>query len=208
MKIHLSIILLFFIAQNSFGQAISRQPRALQLISKHKNYTIERLKKNKKGEIIRLEQITLEQKGDTLISVTETYKKNKFWIIRTTRDIIVAEKEIIKEPEGYYVVREIDQKIQELGQSGWVSDEFYYISGSSEAIHYSYYYYPKGNLKLVAELKDGKLWNIITFKKIYGSEHTYGNYKNGVGTISWLNDAGEPCEECSFENHQLMGAMD
>lgn len=207
MKLYLIITLLLFITPCSFGQSLNLKPRVLKLNS-NQNCTVERLKKNGKGEITRLEQIVLEQRKDTSIRTAESYKKNKYWKIWITRDIIHAETRPIKEPEDYYVIQEIDETIQELDQNGNISYEFFYTAGVARSTYLSYYYYPNGNLKLIAEMKEEKLWNIVAFKSIDGSMHDYGDYKNGSGKIYWLNDKGETCLECSFENNQVLEEID
>lgn len=207
MKIYLMISLLFFITQYSMGQDLDVQRRLLKLNS-NQNCTVERLKKNNKGEIFRLEQVVLEQQKDTLIRTAESYKKNKYWKIWITRDIIHAEAKPIKEPEDYYVIKEIDETMQELDQNGNIMYEFFYIAGVPKSTYLSYSYYPNGQLKLIAEMKDEKLWNILVFKNIDGRTHDYGNYKNGSGKIYWLDDKGESCLECFFENNQVIKEID
>lgn len=207
MKTYLIIILAFFIAHSSSGQTISVQPRALKVISNHDNHTIERLRKNRKGEIIRLEQITLEQRKDTLIRTAESYKKDKFWKIWTIRNIIHAEVDVIKEPEDYYVIKEVDDKMQDYDQDGKLMYESFIVEGVPKATYFRYYYYPNGNLKMIAEIKDEEILNILSFKNIDGTKHDYGNYKNGSGTIVWLNDKGEICTECFYEKLRVISEI-
>lgn len=201
MKSYLILILAFIIHQNSFGQNLTLDLRVLK-ISDHESSVINRIKKNRKGEMVRFEQTIHKQQKDTLTRIAETYKKDKFWTVRTTRDIIHSEKDIIKEAEDYYVVKEIDETVQEFDQEGKILYDYLYIAGVPKSTYLGYYYYPNGNLKMVAELKGETIWNIILFKNIDGRRHDFGNYKDGSGTIIWLNDNGEPCSDCSLRNHQ------
>lgn len=198
------LILIFFPIHFLNAQDYSKT-RELRVFEPNKRGTVVKLKKNKSGEIKKLNQIIIEVRLaedsvniEEIFMIEEEYVKDYFWALRTTKGVIFKEK---KHKTIYEHV--LDGTQYYFNKDGRVIYKEQYNKGTKVGQTIGIKYYSNGSLKLIAEVKENTYWNILSYKDPAGEDHNFGDFKNGKGSIIHLNDEGESCLKYMHKNKAL-----
>lgn len=168
--------------------------RKLRVIQESKDSTVIKLKRDQLGKIKALKQEFYDYSSEDVIVYFEDYKKDKWWTISRSKEVL------LKDSNGIQTYKSVlDGNQYSFNEDGTII--FLHRFKNNEQIGHSIEisYYPNGNIKFVAEYEKYEFINILTFNYPNGETYDYGDFKNGSGTITWLNDEGEPCLSCRHE---------
>lgn len=202
MKIY-CLLFIFVICQSTLAQQddfLSKRNLRVWNESVDNDTVINKLKYDKTGAIKLLDQSYSQAINDTIRVVNEHYKKNKFWIISQFSEVSKKNKKNYTVYQNYMNGKQY--QYYENGQIMFVSE---YKMNKQLPTYLSYAYYPNGNLKYITEAKDDAYWNIVVYKYLSGEDYDYGNFNDGIGTITHLDDKGNPCIECNYTNQLIEG---
>jgi hypothetical protein len=159
--------------------------RKLKIFNESIDSTIVKLKMDNDGFIIKLEQQYFENSTEDSY-FEEQFKRGKYWALYH----YVFNKDKRRRTE--YVLHGPQLNFDEEGK---VISMMIYNMGKEPDVYLSYEYYPDGYAKIISEIKDGRYWNILYYKKPNGTDFHFGDFVNGQGIIIFLNDLGCPCIE-------------
>ncbi len=191
MKILLFLFSLYFTAISPIYSQYNNQ-RILRVWTYEHDTIVHKIKMNPKSkEISYLIQEYTYQDSSGQYRTEEQYKKKKFWWLLNYVDI-----------ESSY---KLDGVQLFFNEKGLLEEQYNYKAGEVSNTWLKYAYYPNGNLKFTAEIKNGKLWNIISYQYPDGSSFDYGTLKDGLGNVKWLNNNGQECADCKVIEGGLSG---
>lgn len=158
---------------------------------------IYRHKLNKNGEIKHLIQYIDvyhdEAKGEFTM-IKESYKRGKYW------EVLRMESQLQKQKKNstYYIWLRHGKQFY-FDEEGKIIAVYAYDMGNIVFPTIEIYYYPSGELKFITETKVNGDWNITSYKYPNGDDYSFGDFVDGQGKIIHLNNEGEPCLECSYD---------
>jgi len=196
MKTLSTLTILFLFAITASGQTIY-ETRSLRPWVEAADTFYVKIKYTKDNQIKSLYQQYYYQDGEDFYTVIENYKQDKHWFLSKYKDVLKKEKSrstiYSSEPYGKQF------SFTEKGMPFMIGE------GDNDETYLFFEYYENGNLKLVSEVKDDLYWNILEYKYPNGKDYDYGDFKDGKGRITHLNDDGDPCLECI--DHQKKGKV-
>ena len=196
------LLLIFFIglSANLFAQDFD-SIHILRVWENNPDAVVEKIKRDKNGIIKKLYQFYYEEGPDSsYYQITEEYIINKHWCLW-------REKEIVKKVKKNYTTLNyvLDGKQYQYDKNGRTIFIAEYRMGKLIEPTIGINYYPNGKIKYVAEGKEDQIWNILDYFYPNGETYEFGDFKNGKGSIIYLNDIGEPCISCNFSGNEING---
>ncbi len=185
-----AITFLFFLCHVEGQELESR--RTIRPYRETADTVLVKVKYSKDKIIQYLEQEYYTTENENTYLISETYKRNKYWVVHRFKE------NVLKDKKHSTVLNYVTDGPQySFNEDGRLESIEQYIDGTMKGFRIFYKYYENGQLKLKAEIKEDKVWNYLVYQYPDGSDYTdFGDYKNGKGTVIHLDETGSPCIEC------------
>jgi len=188
-RILLTISIYFFFSVGTNAQDLNRF-RELQPNFNGIDTILVKYKTGRNGEIKKMIQEYYTKVNGENYHFEEDYKKNKYWYLWQYKEINSSNNKISYVVDGEQIM---------YSQKGQIISIQHYSLGEVDEIRLVYEYYPDNCIKYIAEVKKNRYWNFIQFLYPDGTNFDFGNFKNGVGSFTMLDDLGIPCVD--FESN-------
>ena len=179
------------LVQLPLAAQIGESPRALRVLTETADTVAVTVKYNDDGSIRYLFQSYLSYKDGKTYIHDEEYRKGKYWTLWQFVEVLKKDRRRVS---VYQPVLHGQQYQFTMDGQPLYKEEF--EMGTAKPVFQEWEYYPNGTLKYIAEVKDKRYWNYLSYYYPDGTAHDFGDFQDGVGTVLHLDDDGSPCLEC------------
>lgn len=200
-QLYLFILLCVLLQANVAAQDVLPK-RVLRPLVEDQDTMEVRIKYDEAGNIQYLYQSYLSYlDGETYVH-REEYRRNKYWTLWQYKEVLKRERRRVSVYEEV-----IHGKQYQYTGEGQVLFMDIYTFGEADPISLEWDYYPNGNLRYRAEIKEKRYWNFPTYRYPSGEPFDFGDFRNGQGNMIHLDDEGNPCLECQIIGRKIRSKL-